>query len=140
MRKGFTGNASFLVCDVIGLPRGASVSRYAILLIAFLISGAIHAIIPPVSVISFSCEGPRILAYYCSAGGAIVLENFLQRIYRHYQKRLGGKGGTGGVGKNRYWLITGYFWVAIFHLWATHRFLYPPVVCMYGANSAVSQE
>lgn len=122
MRKAFTGHAAFLVHDIIAMPRGAAVSRYVIILTAFLISGAMHAIIPPVSL---SCHGVWQVAYYCCVGATIALENVVQQIYRHYQTPLDGK----GVERNAYWRTAGYMWVTFFHLWTTSKFAYPPIVC-----------
>lgn len=122
MRKAFTGHAAFLVHDIMGMSRGSEVSRHVILLTALLISGGMHAIIPP---LSLSCHGVWQVAYYGSVGVTIVLENVVRRYYRRYQKSQAGKELLGSNARR----AIGYMWVIFFHLWTTSKFAYPPVVC-----------
>lgn len=128
MRKAFTGHASFLIYDVVGMSRGTAISRHAIVLTAFLISGVMHAIVSP---ISLSCDAPWQVAYYCCVGATIALENIAQQIYCHYQTAAGGKEVDD---RKAYWRIAGYLWVTFFHLWSTAKFVYSPVQCMYGST------
>ena len=124
MRKALTGNAAFVVHDIMGVSRGTEFSRQAIILMALLISGGIHAITPP---ISLSCHGVWQIAYYCCVGATITLENVMRQFYRHYQISLGGKELMGKSARR----TAGYMWVIFFHLWTTSKFAYPPVVCHY---------
>lgn len=105
-----------------GMRRGTAFSRSAILLTVFLISGVMHAMIPPVS----RCEFFWQVAYYGCVGITIALENFLGHIVRHYQAPAGGKE---VVGASAYWRTAGYLWTLCFHLWTTAKFDYPLIAC-----------
>lgn len=129
MRKAFTGNAAFLVHDIMGLSRGTEFSRQVIILVVLLISGSMHAVIPP---LSLSCHGVWQVAYYCCVGATITLENVMRQFHRHYQISHGGKELMGRSAGTR----AGYMWVIFFHLWTTAKFAYPPVICHY--RSAVA--
>lgn len=131
MRKAFTGHAAFVVHDIMGMSRGSEYSRHVIILIALLISGGVHAIIPP---ISLSCYGVWQVAYYCCVGATIALENVIRQFDRHYQISLGGKELVGRSARK----TAGYAWVIFFHLWTTPTFAYPPVVCFNAAAAAVA--
>lgn len=124
MRKAFTGHAAFVVHDIMGMSRGTDFSRQVIILIACLISGGLHAIIPPVSL---SCNGVWQVAYYCCVGATITLENVMRQFHRHYSVSLGGQELMGRSARR----TAGYVWVIFFHLWTTSKFAYPPVVCYY---------
>ncbi len=124
LRKVFTGHASFLIHDVMGIPRRIALARPAIVITAFLISGIIHLI--SMRPRSLSCTGPWHFAFYCLMGVTVALERVLQQIYGHsptaWQRKMGAR--------KAYWRTSGYVWVACFHLWTTARFAYPPMQCM----------
>lgn len=124
MRKAFTGHAAFLVHDIMGLSRGSELSRQVIIMTALLISGGMHAIIPPASL---SCDGAWQVAYYSCVGVTVVLENVVRQFHRHYQVSRNGKELIG----RRTCRTIGYMWVIFFHLWTTSTFAYPPVVCLH---------
>lgn len=130
MRKAFTEHASLFVHDVLGMPRRAPQSRAAIILVSFLISGALHSLATP---LPLRCAGPQTMLYYGGVGGIIVLENGVQTILRRYSTNWNK---TGLVGNKANWYVLGYFWVAFIHLWTTAKSTYPLALC----NSAFSMK
>ena len=122
MRKAFTSHAAFLIHHILGMPRGTGLARHAIVLIAFLVSGVMHAMVPPVSL----CEGVWQMAYYSCVGITIAAENVLGQVFRHYQASCTG---PKKAGRSACWRVAGYLWVAFFHLWTTATFDYPSIIC-----------
>lgn len=121
MRKAFTGHASLLVYDVLGMPRRAPRSRAAIIFLAFLISGVMHSLATPLPLM---CAAPLTMLYYCGVGATVVLEYGLQRlIERHFIKR------TGLTSDSSFLRVLGYIWVLFFHLWTTAKTTYPLTFC-----------
>lgn len=126
MRNAFTGHASLLVNDVLGMPPRTPQSRAAIIFVSFLISGAMHSLVTPVPLM---CAAPKTMLFYSAAGGAVVLENVVQTAFQRYSIYLNK---TGLVGKQFNWHVLGYLWVISFHLWTTAKSTYPLATCDFG--------
>lgn len=126
MRKAFTGHASLLVNDVLGLPRRTPQSRAAIIFVSFLISGAMHSL---VTSLPLMCAAPQTMLFYGAVGGTVVLENVVQTVFQRYSISLKK---TGLVGKQSNWHVLGYLWVVFFHLWTTAKSTYPLATCDSG--------
>ena len=123
MRKAFTGHAGFLVHDVFGMPRRTLQSRAAIIMVSFLISGAMHSVVTPLAV---RCAGPRLMLYYGGIGGMVVLEDRIQTLFRRYSATWNK---TGLFSNKLNWHVLGYLCVAFFHLWTTAKTTYPLAFC-----------
>ena len=123
MRKAFTGHASLLVHDVLGMPRRAPQSRAAIIIVSFMISGAMHSL---VAFLPLTCAGPKLMLYYGGLGMVVALENGVQQIYWRYSTTLKQIGVDGNKSS---WRVLGYLWVIFFHVWTTAKGTYPLAFC-----------
>lgn len=132
MRKAFTGHASLVVHDVLGMPRRAPQSRAAIIFVSFLVSGALHSLVSPQSL---KCASPPIMLYYCQFGGVVVLEHVVQRVLERYSATLNK---TGLAGNQSNWQLLGYVWVICFHLWTSLKSTAPLVLCDRGHMAKVA--
>lgn len=121
MRRSFTAHASLLVCDILGLPRVSLVSRCAIILVSFFISGVMHTLVSPMPLF---CAGSRIMLFYCGLGGVVILESLMMEFGGRYSGMIERKGLT------PFLHFCGYVWVAVFHVWTTAKVLYPSMVCI----------
>ncbi|MCJ1464441.1 hypothetical protein MMC07_003054 [Pseudocyphellaria aurata] len=130
MRKAFTGHASLLVYDVLGMPRRAPHSRAAIIFVAFLISGVMHSLTTP---LPLRCAAPLTMLYYCGVGATVVLEYSLQSLFKRYFTNK-----TGLVGDSPMLRVLGYLWVLFFHLWTTAKSTYPLTSCSFNLGTESS--
>lgn len=121
MRRSFTGHASYIVSNILGLPRVSSITRCAIVFISFLISGIMHALVSPMPL---SCAGPRVMLFYCGLAGVVILESMITRLCQRYNSRMEKNGLI------PYFQFAGYIWVGLFHVWTTPKVVYPSVVCV----------
>lgn len=113
-RRQLTGWGDFIPDKTFGFRRGSLLSRYTRLTLAFLLSGLMHH--PMVSVFSlgaddtWSCE-----KFFLLQAFGIMVEDAVQAM----------AGGLAIPGPFR--RVLGYMWVAVFLVWSTPVWMYPPM-------------
>lgn len=125
MRKAFTSHAVALT-QALGLPKRHQLTRYLILVSAFLISAAMHMLAAPGLE---RCSVYPQIRYYGSIVGAIVLEDIAVRTTRWIQRpSRDEKPKLATAYPNRrpalFWRVLGHVWVGSFHIWAGSKVIY----------------
>ncbi|MCJ1393662.1 hypothetical protein MMC18_006538 [Xylographa bjoerkii] len=85
IRKAFTSHSSFVVNDVLRVPRRTETSRYMVLAFTFLMSAGMHVFVAPN--VPLRCSAWPQLRYYFSIAGAIILEDTVTFAYRRFTRK-----------------------------------------------------
>ena len=109
---------NFIVSNVLQLRRGSLVSRYAVLMLHFLISGVLHAFIDLASGIPWLSSGA--IRFFCTQGLGIVLEDVVQAIYFLVFGRP-----PPSTPPTLWSRCLGHVWLALFLSWSVPTWLYP---------------
>ena len=117
-RQKLTGSANFLIYDLTRLRKGSLITRYAHLLVVFLISGLQHALVDVAE--GYTWESSGSLQFFFAQAAGIMLEDAVQAICRRQLRDSRGK--PISTGWARY---TGYIWVTLFLVWSTPMWIYP---------------
>ena len=139
MRKAFTGHASYLVNNILRLPKRGPISRYAIIYVSFMMSALMHTAITPGH--ERCLIGPQLTLYHCIIA-AVVLEDVViakcraasgQRVVttdtKEIPEKIRSQPRTIDV-KDAHqttallWKLVGYSWVASFWMWSGSNLMF----------------
>lgn len=85
LRQPFTAVSKFVVCDVLGIPRGSLLGRYSVILTVFAMSGLLHVMVDITQAIPWEYSGAT--AFFSSTALGVVIEEGVQAIWRKMNPR-----------------------------------------------------
>ena len=115
------GPAEFITHTILRIPHGTILARYSKILLAFCVSGVMHAVVD-ISAVPITQSGA--CRFFCMQALGIMIEDGVQEVYRI----------ASGNGKSRFGIVVGYIWVFAFFCWSTPAWAYPLVRSLERSN------
>lgn len=108
--------SKFIVDDVLGLPKGSPVRRYALIWLTFMASGLFHVVAEVGAGVSFSEDGS--FFFYTAQAAAIMAEDFVSYLWHR-------NAGPEKRATPAWELWVGRVWTFAWMVWVTPGWFYP---------------
>ncbi|KAI9875333.1 MAG: hypothetical protein M1830_008604 [Pleopsidium flavum] len=123
-RQRLSEPSSFATTKVLNLSKTTMLGRYTHLILAFLLSGFMHALTDVAEDYGWQASGS--IRYFVTQAVGILLEDCVQAIYRSAR-------GMAKEQQPELWAkLVGYLWVLLFQFWSTPAWIYPALIMNKG--------